>query len=341
MSSTNVNTITDTQLTESNLVSKDVTSTPKGGTKRLLTPSPANLSSEQSLFKRTRQISGETELLFESEAEPELEESIGMATEKYKGDEVFHMGSDDIIKVALKLKEVMFPEIKEMIKEQIRDEIPAVVNTAVKEATKTLKDEISHLKTENSSLKKENSNLKKSVDSLRSAEKKVELLADNNEQYSRRNSLRITGIPIEANESTDEQVLDLATDMGVDLHLSEIDRSHRVGQLQNGQRALIVKFTSYRARQELFSLRKNLRYHDTRKNVFINEDLTSQRSKLLSEARKLVRERRLRAAYTGDGKIFIKDNENARHFITTKDQLREYSTVEPRQDSEDEDENNA
>ena len=198
MSSTNVNTITDTQLTES--VSKDVTSTPKGGTKRLLTPSLANLSSEQSLFKRTRQISGETELLFESEAEPELEESIGMATEKYKGDEVFHMGSDDIIKVALKLKEVMFPEIKEMIKEQIRDEIPAVVNTAVKEATKTLKDEISHLKTENSSLKKENSNLKKSVDSLRSAEKKVELLADHNEQYSRRNSLRITGIPIEADE---------------------------------------------------------------------------------------------------------------------------------------------
>ena len=230
-----------------------------------------------------------------------------------------------------------------MIREQIRDEIPALVNTsvntAVTEATKKLKDEIGHLKTENSSLKEENSNLKKSVDKLKSGEKEVKLLADNNEQYSRRNSLRISGIPMENDEITDELVLELATDMGVDLQLSEIDRSHRVGKVKNGNRALIVKFTSYRARQKLYSIRKDLRYHDKRKNVFINEDLTSRRSKLLAQARQLVRERKLRAAYTGDGKIFIKDNESQRHYITTKHQLTDYLTVEPRPESEDEGEN--
>ena len=116
----------------SDLSSKDVVSTPKGGIKRFLTPSPVNLSSDQSLFKRTKQFTAE------EFSESELEESVNRASEKDDAKEMFHMGTDDIVKIALKLKEVMFPEIKEMIKEQIRDEIPALVNTAVKEATKTL-----------------------------------------------------------------------------------------------------------------------------------------------------------------------------------------------------------
>ena len=75
--------------------------------------------------------------------------------------------------------------------------------------------------------------------------------------------------------------------MSVDLRQSDTDRSHRVEQFKSGQRALLVKFTNYRAQQKLFSARKNLRNSDKLQDVFINEDLTSRRSQLLSEAPKL------------------------------------------------------
>ena len=51
-----------------------------------------------------------------------------------------HMVLCDIPKVAVMLKDLMFPEIKAMIKEQLRDEIPTLVRDAVKEATKSIEN---------------------------------------------------------------------------------------------------------------------------------------------------------------------------------------------------------
>ena len=100
-----VNVDGDSQLTETDLSMKYVTQTAKGGIKHFLTSSPVCLSSEQSLFKRTKQFAGETELLSETV------ESVDMAG-KFEGQETFHMGSDDITKVVVMMKELMFPEIK-------------------------------------------------------------------------------------------------------------------------------------------------------------------------------------------------------------------------------------
>ena len=53
-------------------------------------------------------------------------------------------------------------------------------------------------------------------------------------------------------EDTDDIVLKIASDIGSDLQLHEIDRSHRVGkpgEHRTRPRDIIVKFTSYRARQ--------------------------------------------------------------------------------------------
>ena len=163
---------------------------------------------------------------------------------------------------------------------------------------------------------------------------KVELPAHRNEQSSRRNSLRISGIPLEKNDMTDTKIMELANDIGVPLHECDIERSHRVGPTKNGQRAIIVKLTSYRVCQRLFAVCKDLRKSAKYKHVFINEDITSRRSKLLYNARKLVREKRLRAAYTSDGRIFIKDNDGEKHLITSQEQLTTFSTVDPQTDSE-------
>ncbi|KAH3815286.1 hypothetical protein DPMN_143808 [Dreissena polymorpha] len=55
---------------------------------------------------------------------------------------------------------------------------------------------------------------------------------DASEQYRRRNSLRIFGIPEseKSNESTDTIVMNLCKSLGADVSIGEIDRSHRTGK---------------------------------------------------------------------------------------------------------------
>ena len=53
------------------------------------------------------------------------------------------------------------------------------------------------------------------------------------------------------------------------------------------------------------------------KGLFINEDLTKLRSKLLFDARSLTRANMLKSAYSTDGKIFVRDNDEEWHMIKT------------------------
>lgn len=164
-------------------------------------------------------------------------------------------------------------------------------------------------------------------------EKRVAVLerdSDALEQYSRRNTIRVSGIPEQNNEITDDVILKLAEDMNVQLSRADIDRSHRVGRLEDTRRTdsgvrtrirhrdIIVQFVTYNARQRLFQMRKELRGNDELGSVFINEDLTKTRSKVLFDARTLVRAKKLNAAYSSDGKLFVRDKDDRRHLIHSK-----------------------
>ena len=86
-----------------------------------------------------------------------------------------------------------------------------------------------------------------------------------------------------------ELVLKVANKAAVNIQLSDIDRFHRVGPIRGGKCAIIVKVTSYRARQQLFAIKKNLRKIEHYRDVCINEDLTARRGNLLFTACHLVR----------------------------------------------------
>ena len=101
-------------------------------------------------------------------------------------------------------------------------------------------------------------------------------------QYTRRNSLRITNPNwVErVRENTDQLVLNLAWEMGVELYSWQIDRSHRVGKAKAGvPRAILVKFIGYGPRRSLFDAGNRMRMDRYRprhlKDVYINEDLTT------------------------------------------------------------------
>ena len=229
----------------------------------------------------------------------------------------------DILQIASELRSLMLPEISAIIKQQIPD-LKTIVCEAVQAATRPLQEEIQTLKTENDQLKKAYTDLEKRI---------VQIEADKDalEQYSRRNSLRISGIPEQSVEVTDEIVLKLVNDLGVTLNSSDIDRSHRVGRITDTRRKdrdIIVKFTSYNARQKLYRQRKELRDSESLSGVFINEDLTRIRSKLLFDARSLVRAKKLLASYSSDGKIFVLDEAIKRHVIGTHEELRKFGDPE-------------
>ena len=303
----------------------------KGGSKREAT-SP--LHSDLTSLKKTRpDMLGELQEVSDAEGMVDIQMEPGTAGDVHVLSQP--MNPSDIINVAKELRSIMFPELRSII-EGFKPYIKETVTEAVLEATKGLNNEIKQLKKENSQLIEANAQLAtKNVD-LEKRLAAAESGNDSLEQYSRRNSLRISGIEELPNENTDELVLSVAHLLHVKLDARDIDRSHRVGKIglkdSEGQvkhRQIIVKFATYNARQRLYSMRKELKepQDDHLKGIFLSEDLTKSRSKLLFDARTLARANKLQYAYASDGKIFVKDNDDDRHLIKSTNDLNKFGDL--------------
>lgn len=135
-------------------------------------------------------------------------------------------------------------------------------------------------------------------------ERKVHALSahgEAQEQYIRRDCLRIDGIPTPINgavETEDEirvKVQELAKACGVDIPKEVIDRAHRIGKERTvmGQhnRQVIVKFRSFSHRTRLYKARKQVKSH----RIYL--DLTKSRTTLLQQVNKEINDRRLEDSF--------------------------------------------
>lgn len=167
------------------------------------------------------------------------------------------------------------------------------------------------------------------IDSLKSELRHAQDKDDELEQYTRRNSLRITGIPEERNEDCYDKVLQLANtnlQLNPPLTLSDIDRTHRVGRGRSGRpRALLVKFATYRQRHRVMHARKLL----NRTQFYINEDLTRKRSVLSWHARQAKKGGRIKDTWTTDGRVMVKENNDNIRQITNILQLPDPDQAPP------------
>lgn len=191
-----------------------------------------------------------------------------------------------------------------------------IQNTVVK-----CRDDVNSLHTKYDDLKASYNDLKKSHDDFVN---KTMLRFDREEQYSRRCSLRIAGLKVHKDESTDDAVLRLASVIKASTEQYDISRSHFTkGKQHNGAKPIIIRFTSYRARLDFITKRKALRILakdiadgtadpslNEFSNIFINEDLTSRRLKLLMRARKCVKDKKIWSVWTNDGNLWYKVKEN-------------------------------
>ena len=128
---------------------------------------------------------------------------------------------------------------------------------------------------------------------------------DNNEQKSRSSCLLIHGVDENDDEDTDKICLAVVNDdVGVDLSLGEIGRSHRIGPKRpptrnSKPRPIIFRFSSMRKRMEVYRNKKELKG----KNIVITESLTKIRYQLLLKAKSKYG---VRNVWTTEGRIFTK-----------------------------------
>lgn len=215
--------------------------------------------------------------------------------------------------------DIDYSYIVKIVTSILEPSISAMVTGAIQAAMNPFQAELQKVRQENIDLQQENVKLKTRVTNL-------ETHLDDLEQYSRRNCLRISGIAERKDENTDNIIVKLAKDLGSDLSISDIDRSHRVGRPSTSgrPRQIIVKLISYRARASLYDKRRVMKNAPVFQNIFINEDLTPKRNQMLFEARQAVKRKEIIGAWSFDGKIFIRDKRDVRRQLVEEGDLELY-----------------
>lgn len=183
----------------------------------------------------------------------------------------------------------------------------------LKDVMKTLEDKTDPLEERIATLEEKVEKLTKMnerVDALEERAVTLESKQDDLEQYTRRNSVRISGISETPNEdiyTRTIETLNTAMVLNPPLDVSHIDRLHRVGRSKSDgtPRQVLVKFTSYQHRQRIMKKRSVLK--NAGSPLFINEDLTKKRANLLWCCRRAKHNLQLKDCWTSDGRVLIKD----------------------------------
>jgi hypothetical protein len=129
--------------------------------------------------------------------------------------------------------------------------------------------------------------------------RELDIRHTNLEQYSRRNTIELFGIPEgkdETTESLKDTVVDVGTALGVTVTKDDIDACHRISGGNNRPTSgIIVKFIRRDIPDSLLSKRKqkkdfstrHLPGHTTDSPVYVNVSLAPSRRVLLAKSRKL------------------------------------------------------
>ena len=105
------------------------------------------------------------------------------------------------------------------------------------------------------------------------------------------------------NEDTDKKFMDAVnTKLGVNIRVTDIDRSHRLGKFAEGQkrpRTIICKLTRHNLKSMVYKKKKMLK----NTGVMITERLTQRRSRFLRYAKSKYGNYNV---WTSDGEILVK-----------------------------------
>ena len=140
--------------------------------------------------------------------------------------------------------------------------------------------------------------------------RKNHLEGDQRDQYSMRDTIRVTGVPYKIGEDTNDLIRRIAHSIGVIVNKDDISVSHRTGRRRgNNPRAIVCRFTRRDVKHQILRNRRNAKHitHDDDGNpckIFIDEKLTTMRANVC----KYLRDQKVNH-HTWDGKIFITNSD--------------------------------
>lgn len=157
---------------------------------------------------------------------------------------------------------------------------------------------------------------------LQSGLRKAKFNQDALEQYTRRENVRISGLPEAADESTESlirTVISLGESVAVNISESDVSAIHRLGKkTQNRSRQVIVRFTNRTVRNRFLAARKKLKDSASYKDIYVTEDLTQLRFKLLHMVKGC---EDVKTAFTREGKIHAIMKNGSKEIIDNPDDL--------------------
>jgi hypothetical protein len=101
--------------------------------------------------------------------------------------------------------------------------------------------------------------------------------------------------------------------LGVELNITDIGKSHPIGEICDDKISIIVRFLTYRQRQMVFTKKKELKDHVDK--TFMSEHLTRHRYDLLKRLNTLRVGRKIHSFWTPDGSVLVKETERSRPIV--------------------------
>lgn len=216
----------------------------------------------------------------------------------------------DAIKVLLEAQERTFRTAMDIVVEQLKSRIQTMEGT-IADLIKSLEftqAEVLDYKGEIKSLRKSDNEKKIIIEGLKTRIDELERRLNYQEDYNRRNNLRITGIqeqPGETWEQTSAAVMKLLEEK-LQLPPMNLERAHRVGPVDPSRpRTVVVRFNNFGDREAVMRNARKLK--GTR--VYINEDLCSASQEIKKNQIHLLRQARQegKIAFFKYTKLIIKE----------------------------------
>ena len=182
------------------------------------------------------------------------------------------------------------------------------------EKVKVLEMELANVVQENKQFKSDNLNLSNNMKMNRES-------MNNLEQYTRRECIEISGIPVQPDEDTDELVITLGSLMGINVNHCDISVSNRMPNSGNSNPnanfvpKIIAKFVRRSVRDDYYKARKKLRSITTadlgmtrlsHNKIYISERLTSINRELFNQCLEVKRQHKFKFLWTRYGRIFLR-----------------------------------
>ena len=228
------------------------------------------------------------------------------------GDEKSSSHDDDLKHIISELKSLKTSVSKTVKSEDLKSVISSVVKDVLeehkqemekmlREKTEGLLETIETQKTEITNLKIEINSLSKENEQCKTLAKAALAKANWNEQYSRKNNIKIHGVKEVPGEDVKTKTQSLIKEnTGVDLEDDDILAIHRIPGRRGYQRPILIKMKNNTTKTKLMKHRSDMKKKSDG-TIRLSDDVTQENSELINN---LLKNSRIKSAWYFNGHVY-------------------------------------